>query len=65
MDGKLFLVRHLLILKEMTQGLALGRRDRAREWAGITGKFCSSIHILQLPWFGRKMTELLTDEKIS
>ncbi|KAK4688991.1 conserved oligomeric Golgi complex subunit 3, partial [Tremellales sp. Uapishka_1] len=35
-DGKLFLVRHLLILKEMTAGLELGRRDRVKEWAGIT-----------------------------
>lgn len=37
MDGKLFLVRHLLILKEMTQGVDLGKRDRAREWSGVTG----------------------------
>jgi hypothetical protein len=34
-DAKLFLVRHLLILKEMTAGLDLGRA-RAREWAGVT-----------------------------
>jgi hypothetical protein len=33
----LFLVRHLLILKEMTAGLELGRRVGRREWAGITG----------------------------
>jgi hypothetical protein len=38
MDGKLFLVRHLLILKEMTQGLDLGRRDGKRDWSGVTGK---------------------------
>jgi hypothetical protein len=37
-DGRLFLVRHLLILKEMTLGLQLGRRDRTKDWAGITGK---------------------------
>jgi hypothetical protein len=36
-DGRLFLVRHLLILKEMTAGLQLGRRDRTKDWAGITG----------------------------
>jgi hypothetical protein len=34
-DAKLFLVRHLLILKEMTAGLDLGRA-RHREWAGVT-----------------------------
>lgn len=34
-DGMLFLVRHLLILKEMTAGLDLGRA-RQREWAGMT-----------------------------
>jgi hypothetical protein len=38
-DGRLFLVRHLLILKEMTAGLQLGRRDRTKDWAGITGVF--------------------------
>lgn len=36
-DAKLFLVRHLLILKEMTAGLELGRKDRRKEWQGITG----------------------------
>ncbi|KAL7422762.1 Golgi transport complex subunit 3 [Cryptotrichosporon argae] len=35
-DGRLFLVRHLLILKEMTAGLDLGRSNRQRDWAGIT-----------------------------
>lgn len=38
-DAKLFLVRHLLILKEMTAGLDLGRKDRKKEWQGITGWF--------------------------
>ena len=38
MDAKLFLVEHLLILKEMTAGLDLGRKDRTRDWQGITGK---------------------------
>lgn len=38
MDGRLFLVRHLLILKEMTAGLDLGRRVGRKEWGGITGK---------------------------
>jgi hypothetical protein len=37
-DARLFLVRHLLILKEMTAGLDMGRRDRRRDWQGITGK---------------------------
>ena len=46
MDARLFLVRHLLILKEMTAGLELGRRDRRRDWQGITGKFCI-ISVLQ------------------
>lgn len=39
MDAKLFLVRHLLILKEMMAGLELGRRSGKREWSGITGEF--------------------------
>ena len=38
MDARLFLVRHLLILKEMTGGLELGRRDRQRDWQGISGE---------------------------
>lgn len=38
MDGKLFLVRHLLILKEMTAGLELGKKVEKRDWGGITGK---------------------------
>ena len=42
-DGRLFLVRHLLILKEMTAGLQLGRRDRTKDWAGITGTSHLSI----------------------
>lgn len=36
-NGRLFLVRHLLILKEMTAGLNLGRRSGRRDWRGITG----------------------------
>jgi hypothetical protein len=35
-DGRLFLVRHLLILKEMTAGLDLGRASRHRDWHGMT-----------------------------
>jgi hypothetical protein len=38
-DARLFLVRHLLILKEMTAGLELGRRSGRREWAGVTGQW--------------------------
>ncbi len=51
MDARLFLVRHLLILKEMTAGLELGRRDRKREWRGITGQSDSffDIHLLMTP----------------
>ena len=41
MDARLFLVRHLLILKEMTAGLELGRRDRRRDWQGITGNLAN------------------------
>lgn len=37
-DSRLFLVRHLLILKEMTGGLALGQRDRSRDRQGISGQ---------------------------
>lgn len=47
-DGRLFLVRHLLILKEMTAGLQLGRRDRSKEWSGITGK-STLAHITHNP----------------
>ncbi|ORY35518.1 Sec34-like family-domain-containing protein [Naematelia encephala] len=35
-DGNLFLVRHLLLLKEMTAGLELGQRRGERGWSGIT-----------------------------
>jgi hypothetical protein len=35
-DAKLFLVRHLLILKETTAGLDLGKKDRRGDWQGIT-----------------------------
>lgn len=35
--GQLFLVRHLLILKEMTANVEMIRKDRAKEWAGMTG----------------------------
>lgn len=42
MDGRLFLVRHLLILKEMTASLELGRKERRKEWAGI-GDFLRSL----------------------
>lgn len=44
MDARLFLIRHLLILKEMTAGLELGRRDRRRDWQGITGKLRNSAN---------------------
>ena len=42
LDGELFLVRHLLILKEMTQNLDLvGRDDTSRtvDLSAVTGKF--------------------------
>lgn len=51
-DGRLFLVRHLLILKEMTAGLQLGRRDRTKDWVGITG-MSRQYHTVQVvipPW---------------
>ena len=35
-DAKLFLIRHLLILKEMTAGLNLGKKGKGRDWRGIT-----------------------------
>nr|ODO02272.1 hypothetical protein L204_01004 [Cryptococcus depauperatus CBS 7855] len=40
-DSKLFLVRHLLILKEMTAGLELGKAKR-KDWSGI-GDFLRSL----------------------
>ena len=42
LDGELFLVRHLLILKEMTQNLDLvGRNDTSRtvDLSAVTGRF--------------------------
>ena len=42
LDGELFLVRHLLILKEMTQNLDLvGRDDASRtvDLSAVTGRF--------------------------
>ncbi|ODN78720.1 hypothetical protein L202_04287 [Cryptococcus amylolentus CBS 6039] len=41
MDSKLFLIRHLLILKEMTAALDLGK-TRRREWSGV-GDFLRSL----------------------
>ncbi|OWZ31050.1 hypothetical protein C343_03746 [Cryptococcus neoformans C23] len=41
MDAKMFLVRHLLILKEMTTGLELGKARR-QEWSGL-GDFLKSL----------------------
>jgi len=43
MDAKLFLVRHLLILKEMTAGLEWNKRDRRKDWQGITGGQALSV----------------------
>ncbi|WWC63290.1 uncharacterized protein I303_105890 [Kwoniella dejecticola CBS 10117] len=43
MDGKLFLVRHLLILKEMTAGLGLeAGRYKRRDWSNL-GDFLKSL----------------------
>lgn len=41
-DGQLFLVRQLLVLKEMTAGLDFGRASRERQWAGM-GDFLRSL----------------------
>jgi conserved oligomeric Golgi complex subunit 3 len=46
LDGELFLVRHLLILKEMTQNLDLVNRDavnRTVDLSAVTGEYFSSI----------------------
>lgn len=45
MDAKMFLVRHLLILKEMTAGLELGKARR-QEWSGIGGELICTNHII-------------------
>jgi conserved oligomeric Golgi complex subunit 3 len=38
-DGKLFLIRHLLILKELTTALGLDvQRDRGVDFSGVTGR---------------------------
>lgn len=41
LDAQLFLVRHLLILKEITQNLDLAQRDIDPNigFGGVTGKF--------------------------
>lgn len=53
-DSKLFLVRHLLILKEMTAGLDLGRVSRHREWAGVTDFLRSLLdNMTSLVGYGR------------
>lgn len=41
-DGQLFLVRQLLVLKEMTAGLDFGRASRERQWEGM-GDFLRSL----------------------
>ena len=43
LDGQLFLIRHLLILKEMTRNLDLVGRDIVKSSSdpyGVTGVFC-------------------------
>jgi hypothetical protein len=39
LDGSLFLVRHLLILKEVTQNLDLASKEGEPKFAGATGMF--------------------------
>lgn len=41
LDGQLFLVRHLLILKDVTQNLDLVQRDAHHtiDFAGVTGTY--------------------------
>jgi hypothetical protein len=59
MDARLFLVRHLLILKEMTAGLELGRRDRRRDWQGISGELCClSCSAIQSDVENRRLPEI-------
>ena len=45
LDAQLFLVRHLLILKEITQNLDLGQRDVDTNinFSGVTGRFAGPI----------------------
>lgn len=45
MDAKMFLVRHLLILKEMTTGLELGKARR-QEWSGLGGQLIHAAFII-------------------
>lgn len=53
-DGRLFLVRHLLILKEMTAGLDLGRASRHRDWHGVTDFLRSLLeNVSSLVGYGR------------
>jgi hypothetical protein len=48
LDGHLFLVRHLLILKEMTHNLDLAHRNvdfSGIDFTGVTGAFFTSLMI--------------------
>jgi hypothetical protein len=45
LDGELFLVRHLLILKEITHNLDLAQRDGEDFQYGVTGIFPSYIKL--------------------
>lgn len=49
-DGQLFLIRHLLLLKEMIQSVDLGRVERGVDFSPVTGKYCFSRE-------GRMLTE--------
>lgn len=63
-DAKLFLVRHFLILKEMTAGLDLGRVSRHREWAGVTDFLRSLLeNMTSLVGYGRAKAEFASDAK--
>jgi hypothetical protein len=43
LDGELFLVRHLLILKEITHNLDLAQRDGEDFQYGVTGIFFALV----------------------
>jgi hypothetical protein len=46
LDGHLFLVRHLLILKEMTNNLDFIPKDAAPKFVGVTGELSSCGFVL-------------------
>ena len=46
LDGQLFIIRHLLILKEMVRSIDLVQVERAFDFSNMTGDFGPALEII-------------------